>query len=175
MHPSGRKSGEMELLKRQTTVFQQYKLYEQDHGISIREKTDILSPSIHRPEAHKTSGGRPCILHSKQKRTVRKKLLFCWKIPETAHEMDTEKRWMGEFRDITVLSGGRTQAVHTSAADISKVQPKGRAAAAGRRGARTGRMSGQTRHSSTESGDSSILIVRTNPGPYICGKTGKNR
>lgn len=175
MHRRGQKGGEKELPEHQTTVSQQYKLYERDQGISIREKTGILSPPIHRPEAHKTSGGRPCILHSKQKRTVRKKAAILLENPETAHVMGTGKRWMGEFHAVTVLSGGRTQAVHTSAADISKVQPKGMAAAAGRRGARTGRMSGQTRHSSTESGDSSILIVRTNSDPYICSKTEKNR
>lgn len=175
MHRSGQKSGEKELPEHQTAVFQQYKLHERDHGISIREKTGILIPPIHRPKAHKTSSRRPCILHSKRKRTVRKKLLFYWENPETAHEMDTEKRWMGKFRDLTVLSGGRTQAMRTYPTDILKVQPENRAAAAGRLGARTGRMSGQTRHSSTESGDSSILIVRMNPDPYICGKTGKNR
>ena len=84
MHRRGQKGGEKELPEHQTTVSQQYKLYERDQGISIREKTGILSPPIHRPEAHKTSGGRPCILHSKQKRTVRKKAAILLEKPRNS-------------------------------------------------------------------------------------------
>ena len=139
------------------------------------EKSAFYTPrTIDWKHAKRAANDRVFYTVNKNTQSDRKTLLDR-ENPGTEHDKGSEKRRMGEFRTATELSGGRTQAVHTSAADISKVQPKGRAAAAGRRGARTGRMSGQTRHSSTESGDSSILIVRTNPGPYICSKTGKNR
>lgn len=139
------------------------------------EKSAFYTPrTIDWKHAKRAANDRVFYTVNKDTQSDRKTLLDR-ENPGTEHDKGSEKRRMGEFRDLTVLSGGRTQAVHTSAADISKVQPKGRAAAAGRRGARTGRMSGQTRHSSTESGDSSILIVRTNSDPYICSKTEKNR
>lgn len=139
------------------------------------EKSAFYTPrTIDWKHAKRAANDRVFYTVNKNTQSDRKTLLDR-ENPGTEHDKGSEKRRMGEFRTATELSGGRTQAVHTSAADISKVQPKGMAAAAGRRGARTGRMSGQTRHSSTESGDSSILIVRTNSDPYICSKTEKNR
>ena len=99
------------------------------------EKSAFYTPrTIDWKHAKRAANDRVFYTVNKNTQSDRKTLLDR-ENPGTEHDKGSEKRRMGEFRTATELSGGRTQAVHTSAADISKVQPKGMAAAADRRGA----------------------------------------
>lgn len=139
------------------------------------EKSAFYTPrTIDWKHAKRAANDRVFYTVNKNTQSDRKTLLDR-ENPGTEHDKGSEKRRMGEFRTATELSGvAHKQCTHPRQTFQRYNRREGRLRrAAG--GARTGRMSGQTRHSSTESGDSSILIVRTNPGPYICGKTEKNR